>query len=317
MKKSLLLILLLPLTVFAQHEFGYHATWYFSYGGFGEFGYKKVSHVGDTSMLGMHWLEFEVTGTGVMKTGPNPDDFVADTTRVWNSIYLATKNDSVFRLLNDSTPYLLYDFSAGVGESWQFAPNDTFMGCDSVPIATVNEFGFDTIDGNVVEFMRVTLPMDTVYYGNTPYYQPMSNTVFNTRIYPDFGSNSYVLLFGTWRNACDGVTILDYGGHSLSCFSNDSLSISFVNQACDFVPFISVEEYESISFEVYPNPTDDLISIQADKVISKVEVYSLGGQKLIETSQTENIELPASSGIYVVAIYFEDGRRAVTKVVKK
>lgn len=313
MKKLLLLALLFPLTISAQHEFGYHATWYFSYGGFGEFGYKKVSHVGDTIMHGMDWLEFEVTGLKATKTGPNPNDvIVLDSNAVFPTFYLSTRNDSVFRLWNYSNPYLLYDFSASIGDKWQFAPKDTFGGCDSLPVATLTRENFDTIDNQVVKYIDVAFPMDTV----NGRYQAMCSSVFYPRIYPIFGPIAHVSFFETTPNTCDGG-ILDFSYQVLTCFSNDSISINFGNRPCDFVPFISVKEFEPTSFEVYPNPTNGFVNIKADEMVARVEVYSLGGQKLIETTQAENIKLPASSGMYVMAIYFEDGRRAVTKVVRE
>ncbi|WP_417591623.1 T9SS type A sorting domain-containing protein [Owenweeksia hongkongensis] len=317
MKRLLLLILLLPLTVFAQHEFGYHATWYFSYGGIGEFGYKKVSHIGDTTMLGMHWLEFEVTGLRAIKTGPNPNDVVVlDSSKFYSPIFLATRNDSVFRLWDNNTPYLLYDFSAQLGDEWQFAPDDSFAGCDSLPIVTVNKIGVDTIDGHPMDFMHVLFPMDTVYYGSTPFYQPMSNATLNPKVYPQFGGVLYVSLFQAEPNTCDG-RIVDWTYHTLSCFSNDSLSISLTNQPCDFVPFISVDEYEAVNFEVYPNPTNDLISLKTDEEVKNVEVYSLEGQKLLETKNTESIQLPSSSGMYLIIVWMEDGKKAMSKVIKE
>lgn len=316
MKKLLLLAFLLPLSVSAQHEFGYHATWHFLYNGFGFFGNQKVSHVGDTAMLGMNWLKFEVTGVEAIVTGPDLHDFIVDSNVVFAPIFLATRNDSVFRLLNDTTPYLLYDFSAQVGDKWQFAPNDTNFGCDSVPVATVLRKGSHSIGAQSVRFVDVTFPMDTAYYTSPPSYRTFSNEILTSTIYPDFGSAYYSFPFTPRPNLCDG-TSFDLSNYELLCFSNDSMSISFKSKPCDFVPIISTDEYEPISFEVFPNPTNAIVNIHSEEEVARVEVYSLDGQKLIETSLTENIELPAYSGLYMIAIYFEDGRRVVTKVVRE
>lgn len=319
MKKLLLLAFLFPLVISAQHEFGYHATWYYSYSEYGYNGYKKISHVGDTNMLGMDWLKFEVTGVSELRTGPNPNDVIQAKNVVFDPIYLTTRNDSVFRLLNDSIPYLLYDFSATIGGEWQFAPLDTNGGCDSIPVATVVNSGIEVVDGHGMRFIDVEYPMDTVDYGGMPIYQPVCGKLLSYRIYNDFGSWGYVAPFEATPIACNGSVFktTQLNNYSLRCFSNDSVSINVTSQACDYWKFISVEEYESISFEVYPNPTNGLVNIQSDEVVARVEVYSLDGQKLIETTQTKNIELPASSGMYVVAIYFEDGRRAVSKMVRE
>lgn len=313
MKKLLLLVFLLPLSVSAQHEFGYHATWHYGFSEFGFWGYRKVTHVGDTAMMGMNWLKFEVSGAKGITTGPGPNDFNVDTNHRWSPIYLATRNDSVFRLLNDSTPYLLYDFSAQVGDQWQFAPLDTSTDCDSVPIARVISKGTEIIDGQKVEYLDLGFPMDTVYYDTVGVYQAVSGRTLSHRIYRAFGSLEYTVLFQPFYNDCRGL-FLTTNWQLMRCFSNDSISLG---KACDFVPYISLEEHKPISFEVFPNPTNALVNIHSEEEVARVEVYSLDGQKLIETSQTENIELPASSGMYVVAIYFEDGRRVVTKVVRE
>ena len=316
MKKLLLLAFLFPLTMSAQHEFGYHATWHFGFVEFGFFGYKKVSHIGDTTMFGMNWLKFEVSGTSVAKTGPNPNDLVIDSNVVFNSIFLATRNDSVFRLLGGSTPYLLYDFNASIGDKWQFAVNDTAFDCDSVPVATVLSKGVQTIDGQNLRYVDITLPMDTAYYTTPPSYRPFSNEILNSRIYPDFGSTYYSFPFTPRPNLCDG-TSFDLSSYELICFSNDSMSIKFKSKPCDFVPFISTEEYETVNFDIYPNPSNGLVNIKTDEEVKSVEVYSLDGQKLLETVNTENIKLPDFPGMYMVAIYFEDGRKVLTKVVRE
>ncbi|WP_417611704.1 T9SS type A sorting domain-containing protein [Owenweeksia hongkongensis] len=319
MKRLLLLVLLFPLTVSAQYEFGYHATWYYEYSEFGYSGYKKITHASDTNMLGMDWLKFEVTGVSEIKTGPNPNDIIQSKNVVFPSIYLATRNDSVFRLLNDSSSYLLYDFSATVGDKWQFSPSDTSFGCDSIPVATVTTIGTEMIDGKNMRYLDVAFPMDSVNYGGTSNYQPVSNAILSNRVYPDFGSTGYVVPFVPAPNLCDGSVFrtTQLSNYSLRCFSNDSVSLHFVSWPCDHWDFISVEEYRAINFEAYPNPSGGHLNIQADETVSKVQVYSLGGQMLIETSQTKNIELPASSGMYVVAIHFEDGQKVVTKVVRE
>lgn len=319
MKRFIFLALLFPATIFAQNEFGYHATWHFSYSEFGYSGYKKISHTSDTSMLGMDWLKFEVTGVSEIRTGPNPNDIIQSKNVVFPSIYLVTRNDSVFRLLNDSTLYLLYDFSTAIGDKWQFAPSDTSFGCDSVAAATVISNGKETIDNESVEYLDLKFPMDTVDYGGTSNYQPVSNAILSNRVYPDFGSTGYAFPFEAAPILCDGTVFrtTQLSDYSLRCFSNDSMSLHFVSWPCDYWKFISVDEYETVNFDIYPNPSNGLINIKTNEEVKNVELYSLGGQKLIETLETENIELPASSGMYVVAIYFEDGQKVVTKVVRE
>lgn len=318
MKKLLLLALLFPLIISAQHEFGYHATWWYRtfYPFYGYYDYKKVEHVGDTTLVGLNWLEFEVTGKRVRKTGLGMYEVeVLDSNLKFPSIYLASRNDSVFRLLNDTTPYLLYDFSAEVGDKWQFAPHDSMAGCDSTPVATVTDLEIDTISGHVVSYLRLKFPMDTLYGGTWPKYQVVSPYLLSGRVYREFGGKYMISLFTPDFNFCDG-TIVEYGDHSLVCFSNDSISLTVSREDCSWIRRIGLLEKAVIRFEVFPNPTNGSINIHSDERVVKVEVYSLDGQKLIETTQADNIELPISSGIYMVAIYFEDGRTGFRKISK-
>ena len=315
----LLIFFVAPALLFSQTPFGYHATWYYEFSEFGFEGYKKITHVGDTTMLGFDWLTFVVTGLNQISTGPGPNDLIQIPNATFGSIYLATRNDSVFRLLNDSTPYLLYDFSAQVGDSWQFAPLDTSFGCDSVPKATVLAIGYDTIAGQVVKYWDVANVMDSVSYGGgPPSYQCFSARCMHNRIYRNFGSGFYTILFEAEPNLCNGAVIktmwMNY--NYMRCFGDDSLNIQLTTKACDYWSLIGIEENQRVAFEVFPNPTNAAVSIRSAQEIERVEVYSMLGQKLVEISDTKAIGLPEPSGIYVLVIHFKNGQNAIERVVK-
>lgn len=314
--KKILLTLFLPITLLAQSEFGYHATWYFDYSELGFYGYKKITHVGDTTMLGLDWLKFEVTGVSEIRTGPGPNDISQDTNAVFDPIYVATRNDSVFRLWDTDSLYLLYDFNAGIGDKWQFAPHDTSHGCDSLPIATVQNLGTEIIDSQNVNFMDVSFPMDTVNYGGNPNYQVVSNASLSSRIYPEFGSTHYNALFEASPNLCDGSSF-QLSNYNLRCFSNDNIAINLTSQACHYWKYIGLDELEAVELKVYPNPTNGLINIEAEYEVEDVEIYSLDGQLLHTAHHSEVIELPQPTGIYVIKISFKGGLQLVRKVVKE
>ena len=67
---------------------------------------------------------------------------------------------------------------------------------------------------------------------------------------------------------------------------------------------------------VYPNPANEVLTIQADD-FQKVEMYSLTGQKVLEsTSSTLNVgEL--QSGVYLLKVYGLAGRIATQHIVVK
>ena len=309
MNKIIFLVFLFPLPGFSQTPFGYHATWYFSYSEFGYGGYKKMSHISDTTMFDLDWLKFEVTGLREWRTGPYPNDILRDTSATFDPIYLATKNDSVFRLLNDTTPYLLYDFSGGVGDEWQFAPQDSAFGCDSLAVARIVNMGIEVYGSDTVSYIEIDQPQDTSGF------RYMADNILPPKIFKEFGSMSYSGLFHPSPNSCDG-SIIDLNMQNIRCFSNDHVSINFTSIACDYW-YISADEYSYVDFKIFPNPAHDIISIEVEGEVKLVEILSLRGKKLLESKSTEKIKLPEAAGVYLVVVYTSDGGKRVSKVVKR
>lgn len=74
---------------------------------------------------------------------------------------------------------------------------------------------------------------------------------------------------------------------------------------------IGLNETVQTSFDLYPNPTDGLININADKDISKVWIYNLSGQQLIYrkvegSSLVMNLQ-SLSPGVYFMELLTEHG----------
>lgn len=83
-----------------------------------------------------------------------------------------------------------------------------------------------------------------------------------------------------------------------------------------------IENEMGWNFLIFPNPTNDNISIDLGKVSSKSElvIMDFGGHeiehKLYFNSQKFNVSMPELPGIYIMNI-ISDGKKAVIKVVKK
>ena len=74
----------------------------------------------------------------------------------------------------------------------------------------------------------------------------------------------------------------------------------------------------ALSFMIYPNPATDWIRISSEEVIEKVTLYSLQGQKIWETSATEEISIAAlPSGVYLLQVQSAEGKTAVRRWIKK
>lgn len=316
MKKLLLTISVTLFTLSVHAQFGANATWHFDYTEYGYFGHKKIEHVGDTNILGMQWLKFEVTGTRAIYTGPTTYSVTRGLT--FDPIFIATRNDSVFRLGVD-TARLLYDLSADIGDSWEFALPDTSFDCTAPSRATVVAKGVENIAGANVRYIDVRFPMDTVSYPNGPYYQIVSPYYLSERIYLDFGALFYHGLFAPSPMTCDG-TSFQLNMNNLRCFQNDTISFNRTNYPC--ATTIGLNEVEEQHVNIYPNPTSGKVTIDFHSPTghdTEVRVINIHGQLVLRAAipQTEKLHFEIEeTGVYFVHITSDqDGVDIVEKVV--
>ena len=69
--------------------------------------------------------------------------------------------------------------------------------------------------------------------------------------------------------------------------------------------------------KIYPNPTEDFVTIQSNTDISNIEVYNIVGQLIISTTSTKIDMSGYTAGMYVLKINTVDGKTTVKKVSKK
>lgn len=68
---------------------------------------------------------------------------------------------------------------------------------------------------------------------------------------------------------------------------------------------------------MYPNPTNDLVTIAMDSDLKSIEVYSLHGQKVLSSTQYQINVSDLTPGVYLVKIESINGLIATEKLVKK
>lgn len=80
---------------------------------------------------------------------------------------------------------------------------------------------------------------------------------------------------------------------------------------------LGVANISSQSFKLYPNPTNDLVTIQSNANVSNITVFNVVGQ-VVTTVASKTVDLSKySSGMYIFEITFENGKAVSQKVVKK
>ncbi|MHA3786660.1 Ig-like domain-containing protein [Flavobacterium hauense] len=82
-------------------------------------------------------------------------------------------------------------------------------------------------------------------------------------------------------------------------------------------PVTGIDDLNKTAYTVYPNPTNGLVTVQADAEVLSAEVYNLTGQ-LIATANGKQLNLSqAAAGIYIMKIRFEGGNTATQKIIKR
>ena len=139
------------------------------------------------------------------------------------------------------------------------------------------------------------------YYGNAQYFE---NT--GTNLAPAFAVNNEELFLPSIGDI-DGDGDLD-----LISGSYDGLIQYFENTSN-----VSLVELENEA-NVFPNPFTDIITIETNSVIERVEIYSLSGQLLLAIDQPgKTINLDSLEvGIYMLHAISDEGLKTCNKLEK-
>ena len=71
------------------------------------------------------------------------------------------------------------------------------------------------------------------------------------------------------------------------------------------------------SFKIYPNPTNDFVTVESESTVDKIEVYNLLGQLIISQKSNKINLSDYNKGIYMIQIVFENGQKSTQKIIKE
>ena len=109
----------------------------------------------------------------------------------------------------------------------------------------------------------------------------------------------------------DGEIEMAYG------YSADSKSFWGYEVNMTYIDLTDLKENtQAVNFKVYPVPAENEIQIQAEG-FQKAEIYSLTGQKLIESLKDRMNVSELSSGLYIIKVYDREGGCATQRIVVK
>lgn len=117
----------------------------------------------------------------------------------------------------------------------------------------------------------------------------------------------------------------NYAGTKIDNFYIIYKTDSF-QQLLDFykLPFVStlgVDDFENVSFSIYPNPSSGVINVESNVVANDIKIYSMAGkllhsQSLNEMQSTVNIS-SLSRGVYIAHISLSNGTTQKAKLIKQ
>jgi hypothetical protein len=124
---------------------------------------------------------------------------------------------------------------------------------------------------------------------------------------------------GECRSLTDGNQMVPDDGELEMAYGYNAATKTYYGSEVD-VTYVDVtslnENTQATNVKVYPMPAENELIIQAEG-FQKAEIYSLTGQKLMESLQTKLNVSALASGVYLLKVYDIDGHCASQRVVVK
>ncbi len=267
----------LKLTIIFIISFGYFshsqtiwappgAEWYYNYQQWDNVGYTKIKYIGDTIIDTKICKKLEKTKF-IYSYSSNKYD-----TTALGEEYTYAKNDTVFYYRFNKF-FVLYDFSAQQGNSWQIAGNNNWGECDSVANVTVNTS--DTVIINGFNLKRVK-----VDYNDT-----LKWLLFGD-IIERIGALSYMFP----ENNC--VIDAPSEGGMLRCYYDNELGhYKRGIIQCDSIVKTGIKESFLNDNYLYPNLLTMFspINIKSKDKLGKVEIFNINGQPVYSVFVESNM----------------------------
>ena len=71
------------------------------------------------------------------------------------------------------------------------------------------------------------------------------------------------------------------------------------------------------TIDIIPNPVHDAFYVSLPKQLKHISIYTLNGQCVLQTTQTQVNISHLPTGIYIVHAYTHDGERLTDKFIKQ
>jgi hypothetical protein len=210
--------------------------------------------------------------------------------------YVRKENNKVYWFdQQNGITSILYNFAAEPGENWTISINDCEL------LVVVDSVNYSTYNGVIKKNLYVTDYFtgwdDREYVG----------ACFKGKIIEDIG---HTVTFFPHRafDLCEGLEVDGIDFDDIRCYEDNSFYFNFKGYSCDttWMGLVSVNSYEKVNTKIYPNPVNEILTIETDTSVDIIITDMLG--KII--SEKYKCEQPTyfdtskwKTGIYFVNVY--------------
>jgi hypothetical protein len=294
MQKTTLLILFLFSCVFlskGQNEIYKTAKWvyYLNAIDFHQEWYDEMTYEKDTTINGETWQKFKILRKIEQYRSWSGQPGYWYFTENHSKLLQWVGNKVYYLPQFSSSKYLLYDFDAQPGGSWEFAPvTSSSPSCQNYNLFFVDSSGTEMINGHPVKWVK-------------GWNNHFSSWLLDTnRIYQNMG-----MPFGQFEPVYNPNCVIHPPYQYLVCYYDSNVGWNILDSAkCERFSILSIEEPIDKPFTlIFPNPTKGKITIQSHQTFSNIHLYDMAGklvwsQKFSERTehilQLENL----ASGVY-------------------
>ncbi len=139
------------------------------------------------------------------------------------------------------------------------------------------------------------------------------NNLFFLNVANGNNTNISTNLFNTVNNPNLTCVTVDNVAYSTTNWLNIDAQTSF-SANCST---LGIDDFILNNISIYPNPVLDTLSIQIEGVLDRIEVYTLQGQKIIESAIPTISVSEFPSGLYILKVITSDGKVGLKRFVKK
>ena len=144
----------------------------------------------------------------------------------------------------------------------------------------------------------------------------------STYNFPDNASDGLTFEKFQYDNANEGIktVFVKVNGGTHTWYYTPNNDIDYTTEIYNFFASCmgptSVGEVAFPTVNVYPNPTKDMLHVEAEN-ITNIQVYNALGQLMVSTTSTDIPVSSYSEGLYTVSVTFANGRVLTRKVMVK